>query len=127
MSRRTEQVARLLAHVVSEIVPSELSDPNIKGLITITGAKISIDLRNAIIYFSILGDEVDWESTQKALNHASGFIQQIVGERIILKVTPKLKFVPDHTIENAQKIEELIDEFTTEQEKLNDELNSDIA
>jgi len=111
MSRRTEQVAGLLVQVVGEIIRNEISDPRISSLVTITGAKVSSDLHNAVIYFSVLGNEMEWESTGQALSNATGFIQRLVGQRIVLKVTPRLTFIADHTIEKAQHIESIIDNF----------------
>ncbi len=114
MSRRTIQVAELLAQVISEIIISELSDPRISGLVTITGAEVSPDLRIAKVYFSVLGSESDWESTTIALNKASGFIQRIVAQRIVLKVMPRIKFIPDHTAERAQRIESILEKIEPE-------------
>lgn len=108
MSRRTEQVAKLLTQVVGEIVLTELSDPRVSGPVTITGAKISSDLRDAIVYFSIIGNRNEWDSIAEVLNNAAGFIQRIVAQKITLKVTPRLFFMPDHTMEQAQKIEDII-------------------
>ena len=112
MSRRMEQVNELVAQVVCEIVLSELSDPAISALVTITGAKVSPDLRHAKIFFSVLGNDEEWEIIAKALNKAAGFIQRIMAQRIVLKLTPKLTFIPDHTIEHAQKIEGILDNIT---------------
>jgi len=108
MTRRTEQVSAVLAHIVGEIIQNELSDPRISGFVTITGAKVSPDLRDAIVYFSIFGEDADWNAAEIALNRAAGFIQKHMAERIILKETPRLKFVADHTMEQAQRIESIL-------------------
>ena len=109
MSRRTVQVAELLAQVVSGIVLTELADPRLSTIVTITGAEVSADLRYAKIYFSIIGEQDDWDITEVVLNNAAGFIQKLVAQRIVLKTTPKLRFIPDHTAEKAQHIEEIIE------------------
>ncbi len=109
MSRRTIQVAELLSQVVSKIILTELADPRLSGIITITGAEISSDLHFAKIYFSVIGGQNDWEITKNVLNKAAGFIQRLVAQRMVLKTTPKLTFVPDHTVEQAQKIEKIME------------------
>ncbi len=116
MSRRTEQVARLLTHIIGDIVLKELSDPRLSGLVTITGAKVAPDLRTATIYFSVLGDEADWTAATEALNGAAGFIQRLLAKRIVLKVTPKLSFVPDRTMEKAQRIEQILIDLPREED-----------
>ncbi len=109
MSRRTTQVAELLAQVVSRIILTELADPRLSGIITITGAEISSDLHFAKVYFSVIGNQSDWENTENVLKKAAGFIRKLVAQRIVLKTTPKLTFVPDHTVEQAQQIEKIIE------------------
>ena len=113
-SKRLKQVSSLMAQIISEIVQNELSDPRISGIVTITGVHISADLKNAVVYFSTLGDSNTWNSIEKGLNKASGRIQQLLSQKIVLKVTPKLRFLPDHTIETAQRIEQILDENISE-------------
>jgi ribosome-binding factor A len=110
MSKRTDQISGVMSETIAEIIYRDIDDPEISGIVTITGTKISPDLRTAKVFFSVLGTEKDWLSTEKALNRAAGFIQKILAKKIVLKLTPKLLFLPDHTVENAQKIEQLIDD-----------------
>jgi ribosome-binding factor A len=109
MSTRTEQIGGLIAQKISDILQRDISDPRLSGLVTITGAKVSADLRNAVVYWSVLGNEEVWKEVDSAFLHAAGYIQRLVGQRISLKITPILSFAPDHTMEQAQKIEILID------------------
>ena len=109
-SRRQEQVGSVIAETISEIIRTEVHDPRVAEMVSITYVKVSPDLRDAIVYFSIIGTEQEWKDTEEGLNKAKGFIQKLLGERIFLKVTPRLRFVPDHTMERAQKIEQLIEE-----------------
>ncbi len=114
MNKRLEQISSVIMQAVSEIIRDEVSDPGIYSVVSITGVKISGDLKNAIIYYSVLGEQEDWDSTEEALSRARGYIQKLLGQRLVLKETPKLKFVPDHTIEQAQKIERIIQENITD-------------
>jgi len=110
VTKRTEQVGSLIAQVVSEIIRTEISDPKVAGIVSITAVRVSSDLKNATVYFSILGKINDWETVEIGLNRASGYIQRLMAQRIVLKVTPKITFAPDHTMEKAQEIEKLIEE-----------------
>ncbi len=121
MSTRTEQIGGLIAQKISDILQRDISDPRLSGLVTITGAKVSADLRNAVVYWSVLGNEEVWKEVDSAFFHAAGYIQRLVGQRVSLKITPILSFAPDHTMEQAQKIEMLIDHLKPISEQASEE------
>ena len=112
MSKRTEQIGGIIAKIISKILRDEIRDPRLGGLITITGVDVSKDLRNARVYWSVIGDEEVWREAENGFKKAKGYIQRLVAQRLILKVTPRLEFVPDHTMERAQRIEMIIEELT---------------
>ncbi len=114
-SRRLEQVGSVIAEALSEIIRNEVYDPRVAEMVSITYVKVAPDLRDATVYFSIIGTEQEWKDTEEGLNKAKGFIQKLLGERIFLKVTPRLRFVPDHTMEQAQKIEQILEEELKDQ------------
>ena len=70
MTRRTDRVAEALQALVAELLLREIKDPRI-GLVTITGVKLSPDLRNARVYFSRLGGESERAQSLKGLNSAA--------------------------------------------------------
>lgn len=109
MSRRTEQIGQMIAKIIADIIQHELADPGIAGVVSITHVKVSPDIRQATVFFSVLGDELCWESTELALNRAKYFIQRIVGQRLLIKTTPRLTFKPDRTMEKAAKIEQILE------------------
>jgi ribosome-binding factor A len=103
MSGRTRKVESQLKEIVGEEVAA-LSDPRIKGLVTITGVRVTSDLAQATVFYSVLSGE-DLEGAREGLNRAAGRIQGIVGTQTRLKRTPRLRFEPDPVVENAEKIE----------------------
>ena len=103
MSERVRKVESQLKEIIGEEVAS-LSDPRIKGLVTVTGVKVSPDLAQATVFYSVLSGE-DREGAREGLNRAAGRIQFQVGTQTRLKRTPRLRFEPDPVVENVGKIE----------------------
>ena len=107
MSQRSNQVAEELRKIVSMILLEDLSDPRI-GFITITRIELTADLRFARIFYSVLGDDAQKESTREALEEKMGFIRKQVIERINMKYAIELKFEVDKSIEHSFEIDNIL-------------------
>src|SRR5215204_6620134 len=108
MSERTRKVESQLKQIVGEEV-SVLSDPRIQGLVTVTGVRVSPDLAQATVFYSVLA-EADAEEAQEGLSSAAGRIQAAVGAQTRLKRTPRLRFEPDPVVEQVARIESALRE-----------------
>ena len=108
-SARMRRVDKAVQEVVSAHIAEDLKDPRI-GFVTVTGVETSPDLRNARVYFSVLGDESAREDALAGLRHSKGFLQSVVGNELRMKRTPTLDFVYDSTSERAERLSRLIDE-----------------
>lgn len=82
-------------------------DPRVK-LVTITGAQVSPDLKNARVYYTVLGDEDKREEVAQALDRAKGFLRRELGAHLELKSTPELRFIYDDTLDRGMRIENLL-------------------
>lgn len=107
---RQEKVAEALKKEVSLIIHDELKDPRL-GFITITRAEITPDLRQAKIFFSVLGKDEDYKKTKEALDSALGFIRRLIAQRIRLRFTPEIIFKEDKSSEYSIRIQEVLDEI----------------
>lgn len=105
--KRSSRVGDQIKKDVSEIILLSLKDPKL-GFITITEVELTDDLRFARVYYTVLGDEKAKAESQQGLERAKGFIQREVGKRIRLRRTPEIIFKYDHSIERANRIEQLI-------------------
>jgi ribosome-binding factor A len=105
--KRSTRVAELLREVISEIIATQLRDPAI-GRITITRVKLSDDLKNARIYFSVLGDAQQRRNTAEGLKRAARFIRAETAHKINLRHAPDLQFLYDDTLDYVENIENLI-------------------
>ncbi|MGZ5384720.1 MAG: 30S ribosome-binding factor RbfA [Acidimicrobiia bacterium] len=111
-SPRMRRVNAILLEAVAEEVAG-LKDPRL-GFVTITGVDTAPDLRNAIVYFSVLGTEEERSSTIKALDSAASHVRSEVGRRISLKYLPKLDFRVDVSIEHGTYMSGLLRELVAE-------------
>lgn len=100
--RMAEQVRRELA----ELVRDELKDPRVSW-VSFTGVKVSKDLSNAVVYYSVMKDE-EAEQTGLALNKAAGFLRRELSHRIRSRIVPSLKFIHDTSLERGSSMDALI-------------------
>lgn len=107
MSIRTERVASLIKEEIGAILVREYGDQT-SGLTTVTDVRMSGDLKNAKVYFSILGAQAMREHTMQMLESERSRIRSLVGSRLRLKFTPALQFFLDETLDRVDRINTLI-------------------
>lgn len=107
---RHERVEEAIKKEVSLIIHDQLKDPRV-GFVTITRVELSQDLRNAKIFYSVLGKEEDYAKTRIALNSALGFIRSLVARRINMRFATELMFQEDRSTEYSIKIEEVLNKI----------------
>jgi ribosome-binding factor A len=105
--KRSTRVAELLREVISEIITTQLKDPAV-GRITITRVKLSDDLKNARIFFSMLGNAQQRQSAIDGLKRAAGFLRAETARKISLRHAPELQFTYDDTLDYVENIENLL-------------------
>jgi ribosome-binding factor A len=105
--QRSERVGDLLIELISELLRREIGDPRV-GAVTLTGAKVSKDLRHARIYYNLLGGHDGREAVAAGLKSATGFIRSKVGKQLNLRFVPAIEFVYDETEDEAQRIDDLL-------------------
>ena len=103
--RHAERVRELVASVVR----SQIKDPRL-GMITITDARITADLRDATVFYTVLGDAVAQADTAAALESAKGLLRSTVGKALGLRHSPTLTFVLDDVQEQVKHIDDLLAE-----------------
>jgi len=105
---RLTRVNDLLLHEIADILMSRLRDPRL-GFLTVTAVEVTADLRSARVYVSFLGGDPDFGPRIDILNHAAAFIRHELAERRLdLRALPELRFKADHSMEHAQRIQELL-------------------
>lgn len=119
MAKNETRLGRIneeLKKEISHIITFELKDPNITGLISVTKVKITPDLKYAKVYVSILNAK-NQEKTLKGLQDSSGFIRTKIAKTINLRITPQLVFELDDSIEYGLKIDSILKEINSNENK----------
>ena len=107
--QRSERVGELLTEVIAEVLREEIRDPRVSSAVTITAAKVTKDLRQARIYFTILGGgDGNKDSVLAGLKSALGFIRFRMGKRLNLRYVPTIEFLYDESVDQAERIDKLL-------------------
>jgi ribosome-binding factor A len=109
---RAKQLADRIQEIVAEMLERRVKDPRL-GFVTVTDARLTGDLREASVFYTVLGDESDRSSTAAALESARGLIRSEIGKQLGLRHTPSVAFFLDAVPETASHIEELLDKVRT--------------
>ena len=114
--RRIDRIEEQLRMELSEIIEREIHDPRI-GLVTVTGVKVSPDLRHARIFVTVLGDASQRKKSLEGLRSAASFVRRALGKRLHhLRRIPEVSFDYDEAVEKGIRIEELLDQIKHEEE-----------
>ncbi|GAA4916416.1 30S ribosome-binding factor RbfA [Streptomonospora salina] len=106
---RARKLADRIQRIVAEMLERRVKDPRL-GFVTVTDARLTNDLRDATVYYTVFGTDDEKAGTAAALDSAKGIIRTEVGRQTGLRHTPSLTFKSDDVQRNAAHIESLLDE-----------------
>ncbi len=104
---RARRLAVRIREIVAETLEREVKDPRL-GLVTITASKLTADLRDATLYYTVFGTEEEKAESARALESAKGVLRTTVGKRTGVRYTPTLTFLSDGIPEHARNIDDLL-------------------
>jgi ribosome-binding factor A len=108
---RAKRLAKRISTIVASAIEYEIKDPRLAG-VTITDAKVTGDLHDATLYYTVIGrsltDEPDYAGVAAALESAKGVLRTKVGAGTGVKFTPTLAFMRDTVPDAAHRMEELL-------------------
>lgn len=108
---RAKRLAKRISTIVASAIEFEIKDPRLAG-VTITDAKVTNDLHDATLYYTVLGrsldEEPDYAGAAAALDKAKGVLRTKVGAGTGVRFTPTLAFVRDTVPDTAHRMEELL-------------------
>ncbi|HEX3900373.1 MAG TPA: 30S ribosome-binding factor RbfA [Mycobacteriales bacterium] len=114
---RVRRMSVRIREIVAQSVEHHVKDARL-GMVTITDARLTADLREVTVFWSVWGDEAVRADSAAALEASKGMIRSAIGRATGLKHTPSLAFVLDAIPENAQHIEELLARAREEDERV---------
>jgi ribosome-binding factor A len=104
---RARRLAERIQVIVAETIERRVKDPRM-GFITITDVRVTGDLREATVFYTVLGDATEQSDTAEALESAKGMLRTEVGRQTGIRHTPSLAFVADAIPETARHLDDLL-------------------
>ena len=104
---RARRLAERIKHIVAHSFEAQIKDPRL-GMVTITDVRVTGDLHDATLFYTVFGDEEQRAASAEALESARGVLRSEVGRQTGVRFTPTLTFVLDAVPESAAHIEELL-------------------
>ena|SRR5271163_1695823 len=108
---RARRLAKRISEIVASAIEYEIKDPGLAG-VTILEAKLSGDLHDATLYYTVMGStldaEPDYVGAAEALERAKGMLRTKVGAGTGVRFTPTLTFTRDTVSDSVQRMEELL-------------------
>lgn len=111
-NRRNDRLSGEMKRVISEIIRTEVKDPRLSELVSVTDVNVTEDLKYAKVYISVYGDI---KQNLDALHSARGFIRRELGKRIKMRIIPELLFEKDDSIEKGIYMSSLINKVIEEE------------
>jgi ribosome-binding factor A len=104
---RARKLAVRIREVVADTLEMQVKDPRL-GMVTITDARVTADLREATVFYTVYGDDGALESSTAAIESAKGVLRSAVGKATGLKFTPTLTFIADALPDTARHLEDAL-------------------
>ena len=104
---RARKLADRIRVIVAETLERRVKDPRL-GFVTVTDARVTGDLHDATVFYTVYGDETARAETAAALDSVKGLLRTEVGRQTGVRFTPTLTFVADAVPENAARIDDLL-------------------
>lgn len=124
-SRRLEKVSSLIKREISQMLLSDIKDDRVgAGMVSVTHVNISKDLQYAKIFVSIYGTEEAKSETMEGLKSCTSFVRRELGQRIRLRHTPEIRFVQDSSLEQGDRLINLINSIAPH-DNLDEDLDGD--
>jgi len=113
-TKRSVRVADNIRREIAILLLREVRDPRIRN-VTLTGAHVTGDLKQAKVFYSVIGDETVIRNAQAGLDSAKGFIKRQIGQRIELRYMPDILFVYDPSLEYGSRMDRILQNIHREE------------
>ncbi len=104
---RVRKIADRIQVIVAEMLERRIKDPRL-GFVTVTDVRVTGDTQQATVFYTVLGEDADLESSGAALESAKGVLRSEVAKQLGIRHAPSLTFVPDAVPETARKLDEVL-------------------
>ncbi|MCD6306434.1 MAG: 30S ribosome-binding factor RbfA [Deltaproteobacteria bacterium] len=115
--KRAVRVGDLILREMALLILEKVKDPRVNG-VTLTEVRLSNDLKQAKVFFSVMGEQIRVEKALEGLNSARGFIKRQIGARMKLRYVPEILFVHDVSLEAGSHMEQLFEKMAAAEKSL---------
>lgn len=106
---RARKLGERIQEIVAETLEIKVKDPRL-GFVTVTDVRVSHDLHDATVFYTVFGTDEDAQKTAAALESCKGMVRSEVGKRTGIKFTPNIAFVRDALPDSVRMIDDLLHE-----------------
>ena len=110
---RPERIAEEIRQAIGLALTRDVHDPRI-GFVTITRVKVSPDLQQARLYYTIIGDEKSRKDTARGLEAAGPFLRRTLRNHLRIRRVPEIAFEYDRGAEHQDRVEQILHELAEE-------------
>ena len=114
---RFNRVNEEIKKYVSSIIMNDIKDPHLTGLISVTKAKVTPDLKYAKVYISILNAK-NVKEDLAILKKSAGLTRSLLAQRMNLRITPEIIFELDESMEYGARIDSILKEIMPERKEI---------
>ena len=104
---RARKVADRIHETVARLLQGRIKDPRL-GFVTVTDVRVTGDLQQATVFYTVYGSDEEREETAKALRSAKGLIRSEVGKALGIRLTPSIAFQLDALPDQAETFEDAL-------------------
>ena len=115
LSRRVQRVEKELRQIIGQYLITGLRDP-LAGIVSVSRIQVSPDLRAAKVFIAMMATPDEREKNMVILAERTRDIQQEVHQQLPMKFCPRLSFVLDKGMDNAFKVQKILEELSTKKE-----------
>ncbi len=105
---RVGRISEELRKILSSLIISDIKDPRLSPMTSITGIDVTDDYSYAKVYISVFGSDKEKADSLNALKSAAGYIRSESGKRIKMRRVPEFIFELDHSVENGLHIDQIL-------------------
>ena len=114
-NKRPKRVADMIKNEIALLLLRKVKDPRLAS-VTIVTAEVTKDLRRAVVYYSVLGDDKQIRKAAEGLDRAKGFMRSHLARELGMRATPELVFKHDLSMARQEEMERLLKEIHIDDE-----------
>ena len=112
---RDGHLEETLRRILAEELANGIDDPRV-GFVTISEVRLNRDRTIAEVFYTVLGDEEERETSLAGLKRARGYLRHVVGENVRMRQVPELRFKYDESLDRSFRVEEALERIERERE-----------